>query len=103
MRAHSTRSMPIPSTLMCEAHCHFRGKLAMFADSTALSSQHYLRLSSAVISHCAQQFLDRVFNSDDDRPRNNRVPDVQLSEMRDFVNQFDVSVIDSVAGVDLQF
>src|SRR5205085_3824100 len=103
MRAHSTRSTPIPSTLMCEAHCPFSKQPSLLSDPGLLSSQLCSRHSSVVVSHRTQEFLNRVFNSDEHRPRHDRVPNVQLCEMRDLVNKRDVGVIDPVPGVDLQF
>ena len=54
-------------------------------------------------SPSAEHLAHGVFATDEDCARDNGVPDVELSEMRNFVNQRDVSVVDSMAGIHLKF
>ena len=56
----------------------------------------------AVILHRFEHLAHRDLDPDEDRAGDNRMPDVQLYEMRDFVDESDIAIIDAMAGVDLE-
>src|ERR1700756_320807 len=84
MRSTSTTSTPIPSTLMAKVSIH-------------------LAHSPVIILHKREHFAHGVFPAHKNCARNNGVSDVELGQMRNLVNERDVSIIDAMAGVDLKF
>src|SRR6266446_3579204 len=84
MRSTWTMSTPMPSTLMAKVSVH-------------------LAHSPVIILHSREHFAHGVFPTYKNCARNNGVPDVELGQMRNPVNERDVSVIDAMAGVDLKF
>src|SRR6266576_3905914 len=79
MRSTWTMSTPMPSTLM--------GKVSV-----------HLAHSPVIILHSREHFTHGIFPAYKNCARNNGVPDVELGQMRNPVNERDVSIIDAMAG-----
>src|SRR5262249_7966685 len=89
MRAHSTRSTPIPTTLIWNYHR---------VEHKAIHFWH----SSGILFHRGEHLLYRNFEPNRDRARNNSVTDVEFCQARDLMNERDIFVIDPMAGIDLK-
>ena len=63
---------------------------------------HGFWFHTSVVLHRRQHFAHGSFEADKHRARNNGVTDIQLGQVRDAMDQCDVAIIDSVAGVDLK-
>src|SRR5438105_14756438 len=59
--------------------------------------------SPVIVLHEHEHFAYGVFPAHQNCTRNNGMPDVELGQMRDLVNESDVPIIDAMAGVDLKF
>src|SRR5260370_39449214 len=84
MRSTWTMSTPMPSTLMAKVSVH-------------------LLPSPVIILHSREHFTHGIFPAHKNCARNNGVPDVELGQMLNPVNERGVSVIDAMAVVDLKF
>src|SRR5688572_2303417 len=59
-------------------------------------------ISAGIMPHGGQHFADSGFEADEYGAADNAVADIQFGEMRDRLEQPNVLVIQSVAGVDFQ-
>src|SRR5213596_1616915 len=102
MRAHSTRSTPVPITLISRelwGVCVERRLLASDTDALQRGTSAH---SSGVLRHCSEHFFHCNVKPHPNRPRHDRVTDVQLGQTRNLVDKLDILVVDAVAGVDLE-
>src|SRR4029077_7524467 len=100
MRSTWTISTPMPSTLI--ENFPARRCRDLLYHRPAERPIH-LSPSPVIILHSREHFTHGIFPAHKNCARNNGVPNVELGQMRNPVNERDVSVIDAMAGVDLKF
>src|SRR2546421_11264984 len=108
MRSTSTKSTPMPSTLI---ENYATDKTRIFTDkdfwigiSSVLVRGFFDLLacvSRPIILHQREHLADSIFPAHKNRARHDSMPDVELGEVRNFVNERDILIIDSMPGVDL--
>src|SRR4029453_18664128 len=81
MRAHSVTSTPIPITL-----------ISVLASDTDALHGSALERSFGIIDHSGEHFLNRVFQTNPHRARDNSVTNVQFGQIRNLVDKGDVFV-----------
>src|SRR4029077_13407513 len=100
MRSTSTMSTPMPITLIGN-FLAWRCRDLLY--HRPAERPIHLAYSPVVILHSREHFAHGVFPAHKNCTRNDGVPDVEVGQMRNSVNERDVSVIDAMAGVDLKF